>query len=181
VSRSAAFLDREGTVNVRPPPHEYVTRPEDFTWLPGAREGIVRLARSGYAVAIVSNQRGVARGLVSEWVVYEIENRIQRDLAHLGCRIEAFRYCFHDVDEGCECRKPRPGMLLDLAESLDLDLMRSWMIGDMESDVQAGKAAGCLTVRLAQPSVPTSADLVFPSLDQASRAIADAGSLSARL
>ena len=113
--RPAAFLDRDGTLNVRPAPHDYVRRAGDFAWLDGAAEGAARLAAGGFALAVVSNQRGVARGLVEPQVLRDIEQLIQRRLAELGCAIEAFRYCPHERDAGCDCRKPAPGMLLWLA------------------------------------------------------------------
>jgi histidinol-phosphate phosphatase family protein len=179
MTRAAAFLDRDGTLNVRPPAHEYVVNANDFTWLPRAREALARLHRAGYVLAVVSNQRGVARGSVSASTLDAIEGRIQGDLAGFGCRVEAFRYCFHDVDAGCECRKPRPGMLLELAHQLDLDLSRSWMIGDAESDIVAGEAAGCRTAFLGTPRAAVAADVVATSLDAASRVITGASTTTA--
>jgi D-glycero-D-manno-heptose 1,7-bisphosphate phosphatase len=96
-------------------------------------------------LAVVSNQRGVARGLVSTATLAQIELEIQSRLREHGAEIAAFRYCPHELDAGCDCRKPAPGMLLALAGELELDLSRSWMIGDADSDVAAGRAAGCLT------------------------------------
>jgi D-glycero-D-manno-heptose 1,7-bisphosphate phosphatase len=170
MSRRAVFLDRDGTLNVRPPEHDYVTSPDDFAWIPGAVEGVATLARSGYVLTVVSNQRGVGRGLVSREVLGEIERRMQRDLAAEGCSIERFRYCFHTDEEGCDCRKPRPGMILGLSEELDLDLGSSWVIGDAPSDVAAGRAAGCLTALVGGGTAE--ADLVAPSLRAASEVIA---------
>lgn len=170
MSRPAALLDRDGTLNVKAAEHEYVTSPEDFVWLPGAAAGAARLARAGYVLAVVSNQRGVARGLVTRVTLDAIERRIQRDLASRGCSIEAFRYCFHDTLDACECRKPKPGLLVDLAAALDLDLARSWMIGDAESDVHAGIAAGCRTARVGA-TAHSDADLVAASLAEASELI----------
>jgi D-glycero-D-manno-heptose 1,7-bisphosphate phosphatase len=172
MSRRVAFLDRDGTLNVRPREHQYVRSPDDFCWLPGAAEGVARLARAGFALAVVSNQRGVARGLVSGAVLEEIEERIQQELAVYGCRIDAFRYCLHDLDAGCACRKPEPGMLLDLARQLDLDLERSWMIGDSEDDVLAGRAAGCRSALITASGTRSRADVVAGSLYAASELIA---------
>jgi D-glycero-D-manno-heptose 1,7-bisphosphate phosphatase len=179
--RRAAFLDRDGTLNVRPPDHEYVTSADDFVWLPSAAEAMARLSSAGFLLAVVSNQRGVARGFVSPAVLDEIERRIQRDLAELGCRVDAFRYCFHDLDDACDCRKPRPGMLRDLGRELELDLARSWMIGDADSDVEAGRAAGCRTALVTTGTRAFGADLVAPSLDEASRMIAVQASSTARV
>ena len=171
VSRPCAFLDRDGTINKRPPEHEYVTSAAQFEWLPGAVESLVRLARAGYALAVASNQRGVARGLVDEAVLAAVEERIQERLRPYGCRVEAFAYCMHDHDANCSCRKPRPGLILDLAARLDADLGRSWMIGDSVTDVVAGRAAGCRTALVGNGAAGTSADLVAGSLVEASRLI----------
>lgn len=174
MSRPAAFLDRDGTLNLRPPAHEYVRRAQDFAWLPGAAQGAARLAAGGFALAVVSNQRGVARGLVEQPVLQDIEELIQRGLAPLGCAIEAFRYCPHDLDARCDCRKPAPGMLLWLAAACGYDLDRSWMIGDSGSDVAAGRAAGCRTALVGGGEAAGDPDVVAASLDEASRLILEA-------
>jgi D-glycero-D-manno-heptose 1,7-bisphosphate phosphatase len=167
----AAFLDRDGTLNVRPNPHEYVRSTDEFRWLPGASEGAARLASAGFTLIVVSNQRGIARGLVTELVLHEIEQVIQSDLADRGCRVACFRYCPHDLAEGCECRKPKPGLLLAAAAELGLDLHRSWMIGDSETDVQAGHAAGCRAALVAERDGRSAAEITAPSLGLISRLI----------
>ncbi len=172
MSRRAAFLDRDGTLNVRPPLHEYVVSADDFAWLPGAAEGAALLARAGYVLAVVSNQRGVARGKLTEEVLRQVEARIQRELEAHGCRVEAFRYCPHELADACECRKPKPGMLVELARTLELDLAQSWMIGDSPSDVAAGAAAGCRTALIGESGGMPQPELVAGSLLEASRAIA---------
>jgi D-glycero-D-manno-heptose 1,7-bisphosphate phosphatase len=171
MSRRAVFLDRDGTLNVRPPEHRYVTSPKDFAWLPGAAEGAARLAAAGYVLAVASNQRGVSLGVVEPAVLRAVEVRIQRDLGEHGCAIEAFGYCPHDVGAECTCRKPRPGMILRLARELDLDLRHSWVIGDSESDVLAGQAAGCRTALLGTVPDTCEPDLVAPSLEAASELV----------
>jgi D-glycero-D-manno-heptose 1,7-bisphosphate phosphatase len=184
LTRRAIFLDRDGTLNVRPPEHEYLTSALEFTWLPGAAEGAARLATAGYALVVASNQRGIARGLVNPSVLRHIETLIQRGLSHHGCAIEAFRYCPHDESANCACRKPKPGMLLDLARELDLDLSRSWMIGDGESDVLAGQAAGCRTALIGRAANLCNPDLLGPSLDAVSALIVreqDEGQASAEV
>jgi D-glycero-D-manno-heptose 1,7-bisphosphate phosphatase len=118
VSEPGAFLDRDGTLNVRPPEHAYVTSVTDFALAPGAANGAARLASAGYVLAVASNQRGVARGLVDTATLRELEAVIQRTLAEHGCAIQAFRYCPHDDNAGCSCRKPLPGMILRLARRL---------------------------------------------------------------
>jgi D-glycero-D-manno-heptose 1,7-bisphosphate phosphatase len=168
--RRAVFLDRDGTLNLKPAEHEYLTSANEFSWIPGACEALGRLAHKGYVLTVVSNQRGVGRGLVTREALQTIEQRIQRDLALQGCAIERFRYCFHNDEDGCECRKPRPGMILALAAELDLDLANSWLIGDSSTDVAAGKAAGCRTALVG--GAYADADLLAPSLAEASDAIA---------
>jgi len=162
------FLDRDGTLNVRPSEHEYLTSERDFAWLPHAAEGVAHLARQSFVLTVVSNQRGVARGLVTQSVLREIEQRIQRDLAAYDCAIDAFRYCFHDREDACPCRKPNPGMIIDLARELDLDLSRSWVIGDSENDVRAGVAAGCRTAFVGHLGQSVGADVLASSLLEAS-------------
>lgn len=164
MTRRAVLLDRDGTLNVRPAPHQYVMAPEDFRWLAGVPEALARLSRAGYALGVVSNQRGVARGLVHPDVLTAIESRIQGDLLPLGVRIEAFRYCTHDYDANCDCRKPKPGLLRMLAEDLDVDLNESWMVGDTAADVAAGRAAGCRTALLAASTPWPRPDLRVASL-----------------
>lgn len=162
---AAVFLDRDGVLNVRPPEHEYVTEPGRFVWLPRAAEGVAYLNRSGYRVVVVSNQRGVARGLVERRTLAAVEARITRELRRVGGRIDAFRYCTHDLADSCDCRKPRPGLLLRAAQDLGLDVGRSAMVGDAESDVEAGRAAGCgTTILIAPRGTRTAADAVAADL-----------------
>jgi D-glycero-D-manno-heptose 1,7-bisphosphate phosphatase len=176
MSRRAAFLDRDGTINERPAPHEYVTSVDEFSLLPGAVEGIVKLARAGYVLTVVSNQRGVALGRMTVDVLTDIEATIQEALAERSVRIEAFRYCLHDTPEGCDCRKPAPGMLTGLAKDLDLDMGRSWMIGDSDTDMAAGRAAGTHTALIsADGSAAGRADLVAGSLLEVARRVAQDG------
>lgn len=164
MTRRAILLDRDGTLNERPPPHRYVTTPGGFRWLPGSREALARLSHAGYALGVASNQRGLARGMVDADVLAAVERRIQDDLFPLGVAIDAFRYCPHDFEAGCRCRKPEPGLLLTLADDLDIDLEESWMIGDAVSDVAAGRAAGCRTALLAASPTQPRPDVTVASL-----------------
>lgn len=146
----AAFLDRDGVVNQKAPDGEYVTRWEDFHLLPGAIEGITQLNRAGFCVIIVTNQRCVAKGLLTEKELELMHLRMTDQLALGSATIDAIYYCPHDLEPLCICRKPKPGMLLEAARSRNLDLAASWMIGDSECDIQAGKNAGCRTAWLSQ-------------------------------
>lgn len=170
--RAAVFLDRDGTLNVSPPPGEYLRSASEFRWAPGAPAALGALARAGYALFVVSNQRGVARGLVAPAALAAIEREIAAGLASEGCAIEAFRYCPHELDEGCACRKPMPGMIEELAREHDLDLARSWMIGDTVGDHLAGRAAGCRTTLLGSHAADEPApDVRAPDIADAARAI----------
>jgi histidinol-phosphate phosphatase family protein len=141
--RPAVILDRDGTLNRRPPRAHYVTSPSDFDWLPGSLEALGLLREAGYLVAVVSNQAGVNRGALSEAQLGLIHDRMLAGAREAGGRIDAVYHCPHDWDEGCECRKPAPGMLFQAQRELDLDLSRTPFVGDDERDGQAAEAAGC--------------------------------------
>ena len=144
----AAFLDRDGVINRRPPEGQYVTRWEEMQFLPGVPEGIALLARAGYCVFVVSNQRCASKGLLTQDELESIHQRMCQELADAGAVITKVYYCPHEKQPPCSCRKPAPGMLLTAAQTYELDLASSWMIGDSEIDVEAGRNAGCRTVRI---------------------------------
>lgn len=148
--RPAVILDRDGTLNRRPPRAQYVTRPEEFEWLPGALEALRMLNEAGYTVAVVSNQAGVDRGAMTEEDLADVHRKLTDEAERAGGRIEAVYYCPHDWDEGCECRKPAPGMLFQAQRDLDLDLTRTPFIGDDERDAQAADAAGCPSITVSE-------------------------------
>jgi D-glycero-D-manno-heptose 1,7-bisphosphate phosphatase len=144
----AAFIDRDGTINRKLPDDQYVTRWEQVDFLPDVAEAIALLNRSGFLVVVVSNQRCVAKGLISAAALEAIHRRMCDELARRGARIDAVYYCPHEEYPPCVCRKPAPGMLFTAAQEHEIDLTASWMIGDSEIDVQAGRNAGCKTARL---------------------------------
>jgi D-glycero-D-manno-heptose 1,7-bisphosphate phosphatase len=137
------ILDRDGTLNERPPRASYVKRPEELTWLPRAREALALLKDAGYRVIVVTNQAGINRGAMTEDDLAAINARLCEEAEAAGGRIDAVYHCPHDWDEGCECRKPRPGMLFRAQREWHLDLTRTTFIGDDERDGQAADAAGC--------------------------------------
>jgi D-glycero-D-manno-heptose 1,7-bisphosphate phosphatase len=144
--RPAVFLDRDGTLNED---FGYVHRFEDFRWLPGAKDAIRRLNTAGVYVFVVTNQSGVARGLFGEDAVMALHARMREELHDIGAAIDDFRYCPHHPGEGvspyrrvCACRKPAPGMILDLIAHWPIDKAASVMVGDKTIDVDAGRAAG---------------------------------------
>ena len=125
-----------------------MTRWEDFHILPGAVQGITLLNRAGFCVVVVTNQRCVAKGLMTVADLEKMHERMSDHLARVGAIIDAIYYCPHELGESCSCRKPAPGMLLDAARSFGIELSASWMIGDSDIDIEAGKNAGCKTARL---------------------------------
>jgi D-glycero-D-manno-heptose 1,7-bisphosphate phosphatase len=156
--RRAVFLDRDGVVNVSPGPG-YVTRWEDFRLEPGI-VGVLRVIRArGYESVVVTNQRGVALGLVQTQELDRIHRELRsRLLNDYGLSLLDVLHCPHDDTDACACRKPKPGMLLEAARRHRLDLATSWMVGDGERDVAAGRAAGCRTIRVCPPGTATAAD-----------------------
>lgn len=139
----AVFLDRDGTVNVE---KNYLYRFEDWEWIPGAIDAIRLIGEAGWLVIVVTNQAGIARGLYGETDVLELHARVDATLRAHNARVHGYYYCPHHPDHGdrvdCQCRKPRPGMLLKAAAEHGIDLKRSWMIGDRESDIAAAQACG---------------------------------------
>jgi D-glycero-D-manno-heptose 1,7-bisphosphate phosphatase len=148
----AVFIDRDGVINQKPREGEYITSWDDFHILPGVAGAIALLKKAGYAVIIVTNQRSVAKGLIAIAELEEIHARMRESLALSGATLDGIYYCPHDYESQCKCRKPAPGMLLVAAHALGLDLGSSWMVGDSDIDIQAGKNAGCKTARVVVPS-----------------------------
>lgn len=169
--RRAAFLDRDGVINRKAPEGAYVVRWEEMEILPGVAEGISLLNAAGFEVIIVTNQRCVAKGLLSVADLEALHARLCSHLAAKGAGVDAIYFCPHESQPACSCRKPAPGMLLRAAADRNLDLPSSWMIGDSEHDIAAGRAAGCRTARIAAGSGPRGADLVAESLLAAAREI----------
>lgn len=169
-----AFLDRDGTINVKAPDGNYVVDPEAVQLLPGAAAAIRELNLAGVRVIVVTNQRCIARGLLSPAGYGRVTARLRDLLAHGGAWLDAVYTCPHAAS-GCRCRKPEPGLLLAAAaDDRRIDLARSVVIGDAETDVAAGAAAGTATIRLAQGGIRASgADAVTADLASAVRLILD--------
>lgn len=154
--RAAVFLDRDGTVV-----HDagYPRDPAQVRLLDGAAAALGRLRDHGFALVLVSNQSGIGRGLVTLREAEAVHAQVAALLEQAGVRFDGAYYCPHAPDAGCACRKPAPGMLVRAATELNLDLARSFMVGDRGSDMEAGRGAGCRTILLTTaPADPSSPD-----------------------
>jgi D-glycero-D-manno-heptose 1,7-bisphosphate phosphatase len=141
----AVFLDRDGTII---PDLGYLKNPDHVRLLPGVGHALSRLRELGMLLILVSNQSGVGRGFMSLGEAKAVHRQVVWRLAQFGVWLDAAYYCFHAPGDGCFCRKPATGMLLLAGESWNLDLARSFIIGDKISDIEAGNRIGCRTVLL---------------------------------
>ena len=146
VPRRAVFLDRDGTILVDT---GYPSDPNGVRLLPGAQAALATLQSAGFLLVVVSNQSGVGRGYLSPEQARSVHDRMQRELDSRGIHLAGAYYCPHAPEDGCDCRKPRPGLVRRAASELGIDLAASFVVGDKPSDVEAGRAAGCRTVFLA--------------------------------
>ena len=142
--RPAVILDRDGVLNRRAPRGQYIRNVGEFEWLPGSLDALRAFREAGYRVIVASNQAGVARGQVTAESLDDIHNKMRAEAAQAGGVIDAIYFCPHDWDAGCECRKPRPGLLFQAQRDFSLDLTRTCFLGDDERDLQAAEAAGAI-------------------------------------
>ena len=168
---NAILLDRDGVIIRKAPDGEYIADWRNVEFLPGALEAIKLFHCSGYELIVVTNQRGVATGKIQIEKMHEIHSKIGAVIAKNGGLISAFYYCPHDYSDRCDCRKPRPGMLLRAAKDHSLILSNCWMIGDSLTDIAAGKSAGCKTA-LISPSVRPELSSNGADYDLADRSLA---------
>lgn len=150
--RKAAFLDRDGVLNqtvfrMGKPRAPYT--PEEFALMDGVPEAIDLLRKNNYLIIVVTNQPDVARGWVSQDAVTMVNEKL-KELIHF----DDIKICYHTEKDGCPCRKPKPGMLLDAAAKWNIDCSASWMIGDRYSDVEAGSSAGTKTILVGEGDTP---------------------------
>lgn len=144
IPQPAIFVDRDGVINRNR--QDYVKSWAEFEFLPGAIEGLRRLSELGWPIIVVSNQSAVGRGVVEPQVVEEIHARMVAAIRRAGGRVDDVLYCPHAPEEHCDCRKPQAGLFHQAAERHNIDLSRSYMIGDAACDVEAARAAGCKPV-----------------------------------
>jgi D-glycero-D-manno-heptose 1,7-bisphosphate phosphatase len=189
VSRPAVFLDRDGTLVEE---HPYLHQPELVALLPGVTVALSRLARAGFALVLVTNQAGVARGLYGEEAVERVHRRLRELLAAGGVALDGLYHCPHlpggavaAYARTCRCRKPAPGMLEAAARDLGLDLPASYLVGNNPVDAGAARAAGAtplfVTTGQAAGSAPPPGVPAFPSLTAAAEAVLGAGQAHRRV
>jgi len=183
MSRKAAFIDRDGVLNEE---RAFVHRIEDFAFVPGAIDALRMLKTAGYLLVVVTNQSGIARGLYSETDYLALTEHIRERLEAEGISLDAIEYCPHLPDAPlsqyrleCDCRKPKPGMLIRAIRALDIEPKASFIVGDRLSDIEAGRAAGigrCFLVRTGYPlpeEAVMRADAVYDDLLACARHVAD--------
>lgn len=144
------FLDRDGTINKKASRACYIEEPDQFVWLDGAKEAIRLLNMNDYKVILITNQPGIARGKLSEGTLQAIHEKMKRELLEIGAHVDKIYYCPHDWDGGCECRKPKPGMLYQAQKEYNLNLTKCILIGDDDRDIEAGNKARCRTYKITE-------------------------------
>ena len=174
--RPAVFIDRDGVINA-PPAQRYVTHWKQFHFLPGTLAALKRLRQAGIPAVVVSNQAGVGKGIMPKKALDQITRNMLRRIRTAGGSVRAVYYCTHVPAAGCACRKPKPGMLQKAAQAHRLDLFRSYMVGDNETDIRMGHSAGCRTLltlsgitrRMAIRRMAIRPDHIVRNLDEAVR------------
>jgi len=140
----AVFLDRDGVICENR--DDYVKSWEEFVWIPRAKGALSRLMSHGYIAIVITNQSAIGRGIISRRTLEEIHERMGAEIAQTGGKIEKIYYCPHKPEDGCSCRKPEPGLLLQAAEDLELDLRASYLVGDAITDIEMGHKVGSRTI-----------------------------------
>jgi len=145
----AIFLDRDGVINKDSGGGgKYIESWKEFKFLPGSIKAIKKLNENGYEIFIMSNQAGVGRGIYSQASLCEITKNMLSEIEKQGGKIRSVSYCMHKPDAGCECRKPKTGMIRKATKGLDIDFKNTYFIGDSHRDVGAGNGMGCKTILL---------------------------------
>lgn len=159
------FLDRDGVINeVLSSRVKFVNKPDEFYLLDGVGVAIKQFKDAGFKVFVVTNQGGVGLGYMREDTLHAIHEKMIVDLSMYGASVDEITYCPHKPHANCICRKPNPQMILDLAEKYDINLSKSYMIGDRKPDIEAGMLAGTQTVLVGDREKSTDASLHFSNL-----------------
>lgn len=142
----AVFIDRDGVINKSPKLHDYVKNWDEFEWLPGVQEAIKTLKKLGLLTIVVTNQRGVGRGMMRFEDVEDVHRNIQKDLSKIGTKIDAFYFCPHRNKDNCSCRKPKTGLVKQAEKDFNIEVAKCFVIGDEKKDIEMGQKLGCLTI-----------------------------------
>ncbi len=161
--RKVVFLDRDGVINESPGERRYVRTWREFRFRKGAIAMLAELFASGFRLVVITNQQGVGKGLVEVQELERIHDNMSEAIEQQGARLDGIHYCPHLASDGCACRKPRPGLIFDALAALEypVDLQASWFVGDSETDIQAGHAAGLRTLLIG--AAPPGAQLPSPT------------------
>ena len=174
MARHFVLLDRDGTVVVHKP---YLAKPADVELIAGVADGMRRLLSLGFGLVVVTNQSGIGRGYFSLEQLQQTNQRMVELLEEIHVRLDGIYWCPHHPDEGCNCRKPRPGMLQDAARELDFELSECHVIGNAACDIGAGQAVGGATYLVSGPdgheadAIKLGPDHVVANVDQAAHVI----------
>jgi len=160
--RRVVLLDRDGVININR--DDYVKSVEEVEFIPGALEALSRLNAAGWKVVVISNQACVGKGIISEETLQSITQKMEKEIAEAGGEIAAVYYCTHRPEDGCDCRKPAPGLIERASRELGFNPKDAVFIGDAEADIKAGKAAGCRTVLVLSGRISrTEAEQISPA------------------
>lgn len=143
MKNKAVFLDRDGVINNSMPQWDYVKNWGEFELIEATVKILKEYQQNGYLLVVISNQLGVAKGLMTETDLKQINRNMEDLLLSKGVKINGSYYCTHSIEDKCECRKPKPGLIFKAAEELNIDISKSIMIGDEVSDIKCGINAGC--------------------------------------
>jgi len=172
VTNRAVFIDRDGTMAKDVC---YCSCPEDFELLPNTGKAIRLLNEHGFKVIVITNQSGIARGNFTEEMLAKVHEKMKDELAQEGAWVDAIYYCPHHPDDDCQCRKPKPKLALQATKDYDIELKDSLVVGDLQMDIDLGKAIGCRTILIgAAPPMDSEAakpDIVVSDLLSAAQII----------
>jgi len=168
------FLDRDGVINKKALEGDYIKNWNEFKFLPGVKEAIKRLKENGFLIIIVTNQRCISKGIITKKGLEEIHEKMVKEIRNFGGDIDAIYFCPHDITDNCDCRKPKPGMFLNAikdfkSRGIEIDLEKSYMIGDSEDDIIAGRALKLKTIKIGEFSKNT--DIIKENLLEAVKEI----------
>jgi len=174
LQKQAIFLDRDGVINKKMPEGKYVEKWSEFSFLPEVLETFRILSEKAFLIIVVTNQRCIAKGIITEEKLSKIHEEMAREIKNKGGNIDAIYFCPHDISDDCPCRKPKPGMISKARDDfrnkgIEIDLKNSYIIGDAEKDILAGKAMGLKTIKIGE--YLQDADMVKEDFRQAVKAI----------